>query len=152
MTQILMMSVQEAFEYVMDHYHPLELEDEAVRKDSYAVISIQDTHIGGFGFSFSRNKYCRDTLTLYFDDIEVATEGLTLFTSQQAGEIIEFILRNRTVDTLLVHCYAGISRTGAVADFALELLGSRRHVMHSINSYVRNTLEDTWQRRRKNRE
>lgn len=148
MTRILMKSVQEALAYVLDHYHPPGLEAEAARKDTYAVISIQDTHTGGFGFTFSENKYCMDVLTVYFDDIEAPTDGLTLFTSRQADEIIDFILRNRKSDTLLIHCYAGISRTGAVADFALKLLGGKKRVSHSINTHVRNTLETAWQRRK----
>ena len=143
-----MKSVQEAFAYVLDHYHPPGLEEEATRKDTYAVISIQDTHTHGFGFTFSKNRYCLDVLTLFFDDIEAPADGLTLFSSRQADRIIDFILRNRKADTLLIHCYAGISRTGAVADFALELLGSKKRVRHSVNTHVRNTLETVWERRK----
>ena len=142
-----MKSVQEAFAYVLDHYHPPGLEEEAARKDTYAVISIQDTHTGGFGFTFSKNRYCLDVLTLFFDDIEAPADGLTLFSSRQADRIIDFILRNRKADTLLIHCYAGISRTGAVADFGLELLGSKTRVTHSVNTHVRNTLETVWEMR-----
>lgn len=146
MKQILMKSVQGAFEYVMDHYAPPGLEEEAARKDTYAVISIQDTHTNGFGFVFSRNKYCRDVLTLYFDDVEAAADGMILFTPRQAEQIIDFILQNQEVDTLLIHCYAGISRTGAVADFAMELMGSRKRVGHSFNTHVRSTLETVWKK------
>lgn len=148
MTRILMRSVHEAFEYVMDHYHPFGLEAEAARKDTYAILSIQDTHMDGFGFTFCKNKYCRDVLTLYFDDIDAPVEGLTLFTSRQADEVIDFLARNRSVDTLLIHCYAGVSRSGAVADFVLEYLGSKSRVSHSFNTYVRNTLEAAWQSRK----
>ena len=38
-------------------------------------------------------------------------------------QIIDFIEKNRDVETLLVHCFAGQSRSRAVAAFAVEMLG-----------------------------
>ena len=65
------MSVYDAFDYVLDHYYPAKLEEYAVLRDNYAVISIQDTHTEGFGFVFSESMFCRGVLTLYFDDMKV---------------------------------------------------------------------------------
>ena len=59
MKRVLLRSVFDAFEYVMDHYYPFGLEELAQRKDSYAVISIQDSHTEGFGFEFTESRSCR---------------------------------------------------------------------------------------------
>ena len=42
MRRILVKSLNEAFDFVMDHYYPAGCEEDAKRKDTYAVISIQD--------------------------------------------------------------------------------------------------------------
>lgn len=54
MRRILVKSLNEAFDFVMDHYYPAGCEEDAKRKDTYAVISIQDTHTGGFGCHLCR--------------------------------------------------------------------------------------------------
>lgn len=122
MKQVLVRSVYDAFEYVMGHYYPYGLEEMAECADTYAVISIQDTHTDGFGIRFCENKFCKGVLTLYFDDIEKEIEGAVLFSDEQAGQIIDFILEHKNVDTLLVHCYAGQSRSRAVGIFAAWML------------------------------
>lgn len=78
MKRILVRSVYDAFEYVMKHYWPAELEEFAEAKDTYAVISIQDTHTGGFGVAFTESRTCKGVLTLYFDDIIRPVEGYVL--------------------------------------------------------------------------
>lgn len=143
MKEVLVKSVYDAFDYVMEHYYPFGLEEFAERTDRYAVISIQDTHTGGFGFRFTPNVACADVLTLYFDDIDRAVEGAKLFDPAQAEEIIAFIEKNRAVDTLLVHCYGGESRSRAVGAFAVEILGgSSRKLLTTghANRYVYDTL------------
>ena len=123
MKRILLKNVYDAFEYVMDHYYPYGLEEMAARTDTYAVISIQDTHTGGFGFVFNKSNSCKDVLTLYFDDVERNVEGARAFNTDDAESIIDFVNRNRDVETLLVHCYGGESRSRAVAGFLREYLG-----------------------------
>lgn len=92
--------------------------------DTYAVISIQDSHTGGFGIRFEENQFCKGILTLMFDDIVTEVEGVVLFDDEMADDIIDFIEKHKiTVDTLLVHCYARQSRSRAVGAFAVEILG-----------------------------
>ncbi len=50
MKRVLVRSVYDAFDYVMEHYYPAGQKEFVKREDTYAVISIQDTHTGGFGF------------------------------------------------------------------------------------------------------
>ena len=150
MKRVLLKSVYDAFDYVMEHYYPLGLEDLAERKDTYAVISIQDTHTDGFGFVFKESKCCTGALTLYFDDIVSEVEGAVLFTDEQAEEIIDFILKNRKAESLLVHCYGGQSRSRAVAAFAVKMLGGDNLAYFKTgnpNQYVYDVLEAAWIRR-----
>ena len=123
MKKILLRSVYDAFDYVMAHYYPAGLEEFAEKRDSYVVISIQDTHTKGFGFVFKENLFCKGVLTLFFDDIEKEVDGAVLFSKEQADRIISFIEAHRDADTLLVHCYGGESRSRAVAAFAAKMLG-----------------------------
>lgn len=134
MKRVLVKSVYSAFDYVMEHYYPEGLEANAERKDTYAVISIQDTHTGGFGFIFSESNFCKGVLTLYFDDIVKEVPGAVLFDDEM-------------VDTLLVHCYAGQSRSRAVGAFAVKMSGgdNSRYYKGAIpNQYVYDVLEAAW--------
>ena len=143
MKRILLRSVFDAFEYVMDHYAPPGQADLAKRRDTYAVISIQDSGNGGFGVEFTENLYCKGVLTLYFDDIVRPVEGAVLFSEEDAEEIIDFVLAHRSVETLLVHCYGGESRSRAVAAFLVKMFGkddSRYFETGRPNQYVYDVL------------
>ena len=106
MKRVLVKSVYDAFEYVMQHFYCFGQADMAERKDTYAVISIQDTHTQGFGFQFCENQFCKGVLTLYFDDIIREVDGAVLFTDEMADQIIAFVLAHRSVETLLVHLFS----------------------------------------------
>lgn len=154
MKKIVLKSVFDAFEYVMDHYSPYGLEDMRSRSDTYAVISIQDAQSGGFGFEFCKNPFCKDVLTLRFDDTVEEVDGAVLFNEQMARAIISFIEKNRKADTLLLHCYAGQSRSRAVAAFAVKMFGKDNSVYFekgNPNMHVYRLLEDTWMKMRKER-
>ncbi len=148
MKRVLVKSVYDAFDYVMEHYHPYELDEFAERTDRYAVISIQDTHTEGFGFQFVKSKTCQDVLTLYFDDIDQEIEGLTMFSKDHAKQIIDFVRNNRSAETLLVHCYGGESRSRAVGAFVVEMLGGSSKNLFETghpNMHVYDTLKKTAQ-------
>lgn len=155
MKRVLVKSVHGAFGYVMEHYYPFGMAEEAANQgaltDTYAVISIQDSHTGGFGVQFAENQFCKGVLTLLFDDIVTKVEGAVLFNDDMADKIIEFIERNKkTVDTLLIHCYAGQSRSRAVGAFAVEMLGgdnSKYFEESTPNQYIYDVLETAWVRR-----
>lgn len=148
MKQVRVESVFDAFDYVMGHYYPYGLESWVMESDTYAVISIQDTHTKGFGVTFTESQYCKGVLTLYFDDIERELQDAVLFDREMAREIIHFIQKHEDVDTLLVHCYAGQSRSRAVGAFALKMLGqdnSEFFTEYHPNMYVYNLLEEVYQ-------
>lgn len=57
-----------------------------------------------------------DWLKLSFDDIDYFVgENYVLFDETYADKILNFVEKNKHVDTLLVHCEAGISRSPAIA-------------------------------------
>ena len=150
MKRVLVKSVYEAFDYVMAHYSPAGLEEQAEEKDSYAVISIQDGQSDGFGFVFTENRFCRGVLTLRFDDIERPVPGAVLFSKEMAEQIIDFIGQMREADTLLLHCYAGQSRSMAVGAFAVKMLGgsnTRYFLSYQPNRFVYDTLMEIWRAR-----
>ena len=54
------------------------------------------------GVAFIASHYCKDVLTLCFDDVICEVESAVLFTDEMAGRIIDFIKKNRKVDMLLI--------------------------------------------------
>ena len=56
--------------------------------DTYAVISIQDSHTQGFGVQFTENQFCKSVLTLMFDDIVTEVDGAVLFNDEMTDQII----------------------------------------------------------------
>ena len=151
MKRVLLKSVHDAFDYVMEHYYPFGMREMAPMQDTYAVISIQDSHCGGFGFEFTVNEFCKGVLTLRFDDIVDEVEGAELFSDEQAESIIDFVTEySPMVDTLLVHCYAGQSRSRAVAAAVMDMKGRDSSVYlesGSANAHVYDTLYAAWVRR-----
>jgi len=109
--------------------HPEQFPEFAGKK--YALISIQEPDIGN-GFIFTPNDVCVDVITELFSDVDQEmvercertgrTEGLhlnyVLFNCLMARRIIEFVdkhIKTNDVDYILIHCWAGISRSAAVA-------------------------------------
>ncbi len=151
MKRVIVKSVYDAFEYVMQHYYPAGLKEFAEKSDTYAVISIQDTHTKGFGFTFSENQFCKGVLTLYFDDIVKEVEGAVLFNEEMAEKIISFIEEHKKEETLLVHCYGGQSRSRAVGAFAVKMLGgdNSRYLKTGVpNMHVYDTLIKAYSEKR----
>lgn len=141
--RVLVTSARGALKYVMLHFCEPGLTEFSEKTDSYAAISIQDTIGGGFGFELKENKYCKDVLTLYFDDIERPEPGLKLISCSQAASIVRFIKSHEhDVDTLLIHCFAGISRSRAVGVFAREILGIPATNEQGYNEYVYAVLKN----------
>lgn len=154
--EIEVLSVFDTFEYVMDHFTPWGLEDEAMNNETYAIISIQDTHYNGFGIEYKENKFCKGVLTLYFDDIEKKVNGAVRFDNEMAKQIIEFIDKyDGKVDKIIVHCYAGQSRSRAVGAFVKYMVGFDNSDLIKFgnpNMHVYNTLMKEYKKWSKSRE
>ena len=88
-------------------------------RDSVAVISISEPDQ-----VVSNLENWGALLELKFHDLDSPTCGLPVFTTRDALRTIEFLEEaNKHCCNLLVHCEAGVSRSGAVAYFAAEKSG-----------------------------
>lgn len=147
---IIATSARGALIYVMKHFLEPGFTEYPELTDTYAVISIQDTAHGGFGFELKQNAYCFDVLTVYFDDIDHPQHGAKLMTEAQADEIIRFIEKHRDdVRTLLIHCFAGISRSKAVERFARKMLELPPANDDFYNSYVYDMLRQQYRKQKR---
>ena len=109
-------------------------EENAIRDDSKAFISILNSDTPNN--SYFKNE-AKNVLKLVFDDItdreiEMLTkrgdrmiEDLILFNREHANRIIAFMENNKDVETLYVHCTAGVSRSGAVGTFINDVYGKQ---------------------------
>ena len=75
---------------------------------------------------FKRNH--ENVMVLYFDDVESENETsptntvkCTPFSESMAEDLYDFIVKNLNRGQCIVHCEAGISRSGAVGTFICDL-------------------------------
>ena len=54
------------------------------------------------------------------EDLKEGKHDLTAFTKDQAKDLFEFIMKHKDKQALIVHCAAGVSRSGAVGRFVHE--------------------------------
>lgn len=81
-----------------------------------AFISINDSQ---FSESFFKEKH-PNVLRLYFDDIIRPLDFHKLFSQEDSDKIIEFSKINKD-SQFIIHCEAGISRSGAVGQFINDI-------------------------------
>ena len=62
--------------------------------------------------------------TVWFYDLEYELGDYKIFNEDIAKELIEFILSNKDKKACIVHCSAGVARSGAVGEFINDILGS----------------------------
>lgn len=108
-------------------------------KEDYIVISLNDT---GYNTVIYKNKHIVDTLKLWFDDIELEIpdeEDLVLMTNSDAEKIKEFIDTYKDeVNNIMVHCTAGISRSGAVGCVLSRYLNGDDEYLLEAGRYIPN--------------
>lgn len=82
-------------------------------------------------------------ITTKFWDIEETfeipgVEILEPISKEQAEQIVDFVLFNiEKVDSFIVHCSAGVSRSGAVGTFILDLLQRREYSREQLEDFKR---------------
>lgn len=92
--------------------------------DPTCFISITDTDKSVSGrYHFFKNNH-PNVLNLDFDDVEKDGESsptqlynTKAFSEEMASELIDFINKNKHKTQFIVHCMAGISRSGAIGTF-----------------------------------
>jgi len=89
-------------------------------------------------------EFRKGVLQLRFDDIDEPTEPYTMFTDEQADQILDFVFtEHKGITWILVHCEAGYSRSPAVAAAITKISGgddSPYFRMFSPNSLVYSKL------------
>lgn len=106
-----------------------------VLKEAWAI-SINSTK-GGEETPFSPNALATGkVLVMRFDDIQTEIPGLKLFSTEQARQIREFIENIPKGQTILIHCTAGICRSGAVAEVLDMVLNEDSKEFFKDNPYI----------------
>lgn len=127
------------------------------QQDKLFFISInnQDDKTPNF---FTSNK--KNVLNMTFADLEEdkelpilgenRTETFKAMTREQAAELYQFIKANKDKEAVLIHCTAGVARSGAVGVFINDFIGGNYHELMrnnpSIqpNSHVYRLLHNEW--------
>lgn len=108
--------------------------------DNIAFISILNTEDPSGYFK----KNYENVLVLFFDDITDDLNwdndpdflGPVLFTEDQAKKIIAFIDLHKDKDQFIIHCSAGISRSGAVGTFINDYFELDYKAFKQINPQI----------------
>lgn len=108
--------------------------------DKNLFISINDTAGAESPPYFSENR--ANLKVMFFDDTDVDLYvndkiKCRAFSEEQAKELYEFIAANRDKESCIVHCAAGISRSGAVGAFVNDLFGENFEKFKRNNPFAR---------------
>lgn len=105
-------------------------------KESCVVISINDTDCNTVIY---RNNKILDKLKLWFDDIDRPIPKYQVMLSSDAIKIKDFIddYKDKT-NNIIVHCTAGISRSGAVGCVLARYLNGDDNYLLSTGKYIPN--------------
>jgi len=84
-----------------------------------------------FATPYFKNKH-PNVLTLDFDDVESKEQG-KIFTDEMARDVVNFIIKHKDKEFIIVHCAAGISRSGAVAQFINDYFIKDKNLKESFS-------------------
>jgi predicted protein tyrosine phosphatase len=105
-------------------------------KEDCIIISINDTFEET---TIHENKHIIDIKRLYFDDIEEDIPTYLFFSMNQALEIKDFVDRYKDkVNHIVVHCTAGISRSGAIGCVLARYLNGNDDYLLLTGRYIPN--------------
>jgi predicted protein tyrosine phosphatase len=91
--------------------------------DIYAFISILD--VSGLDTEGHFEREHSNVKIQHFGDYgDLAKNKKGVFSKKQADELIDFVEANKDKQIFIVHCSAGISRSGATATFINDLFGN----------------------------
>lgn len=94
--------------------------DQTVRtRDDLCFVSINKTKTKRSEAYFEQDH--DNVLTLFFDDVGEKDDNA--FTQEQGKKVINFFKRNKNKTGILIHCDAGISRSGAIGEFCADYFG-----------------------------
>jgi predicted protein tyrosine phosphatase len=100
--------------------------------DECVIISIGDVTQGNAKFN-RNNPKIKGVLRLFFSDIEYQTETGIIMNENDAKMIKEFIdLHKEKVQSIVVHCQAGISRSSAIGAVIEKYLNGEESELNNI--------------------
>ena len=106
-------------------------------RDSLAMISISEPN--------SPEEYCyfredhNNIKRFFFYDIDEEHKDYPRFSREDAKRMFDFIvekLQDPKVKKFIIHCHAGISRSGAVGEFIQELIGMDYFEFHTQHPHI----------------
>ena len=114
--------------------------DNATSFNDIMFISILNSEDNSGHFKYNQSN----VLVLFFDDIITDLNwdndpnylGPIAFTEEQGKQLLEFIDLNKNKEQCIVHCSAGISRSGAVGTFINDYLGLDYKIFRQTNPQV----------------
>lgn len=117
-------------------------DDNIEERSDVAFISINDTR-GSWSQSWFKHDH-PNVIRLWFDDVENDTDkfsptnkdGVKAFSVNDAKKLKKFIIDNKNKKSFIVHCSAGISRSGAVGQFICDYFGCNREEFLRDNPYI----------------
>jgi predicted protein tyrosine phosphatase len=119
--------------------------------DDVIVNTLEDTFFISINDSCGTNEvpYFKDSKNvkvLFFDDVEVdlhipivgtnEVKTAKAFTVEQAKELLQFIDTHKHKSLCMIHCAAGISRSGAVGTFLNDYLRQDWHEFKRQNPFI----------------
>ena len=105
-------------------------------EEYHIIISINDSNCNTVLYE---NKYIIDKLKLWFDDVDKSISNNQLMTTEQAKQIKEFVDTYKDkVNNIVVHCTAGISRSGAVGCVLARYLNGDDSYLLATGNYIPN--------------
>jgi predicted protein tyrosine phosphatase len=106
--------------------------DNVEKYNNFFFISIINTNTDDIPHFENKNN----VKVLYFDDVDKDTATEKKFSEKQAKELIDFIEINKNKNTCIVHCAAGMSRSGAVGTFINDYYGGDYNEFKTNNPQV----------------
>lgn len=105
-----------------------EINNETIHLFDMAVISINSIKDKNIPQS---NIYLngKNILNLFFDDYNI--------TPEQVEELNRFIIKNKRVKTIFIHCYTGIVKSGTIAQYIVDKLNLDENEFKKNNPYIR---------------
>ena len=91
-------------------------------------------HHNGVKETYFENK--KNVKVMFFDDCTFKLENATPMNADQADELLNFIDENLDKKTCIVHCAAGISRSGAIGTFLCDYTESDFDVFVQTNPHI----------------
>jgi predicted protein tyrosine phosphatase len=114
--------------------------DKNIVDKDVAIISIHSYNdLESVGHPYFKDNL-PNVLNIFFDDVEndiiEKEKQYKSFSIEQGKQLIEFIETNKEKDSFIIHCLAGISRSGAIGQFICDYFQSDKEQFKINNKHI----------------